>query len=640
MEKLKKFIIKYHYGFEFLILIALSIFFEISFRLRFNLGFVYKYLFLSQIGNIVIISLLLLFRSNKRRFISHVVFMVFAVGLFITDTCLYHYKQDLFSLGMITDIPNGLKVGIKYNIFAAFPFYYWIIVFAVTGCLGYALYRITMNSPERPRFNKLVKWFVPVAVISMFVISGGITEIIIKTSKTGKIDEPIFDAPQDKRAFVKTFGLNTFRTRDFVHNAYSVILKPLEIERFENLIENITTKTPVKSNKHGLFEDKNLILILCETCEDYAIDEKLTPNLYKIFYGDNSLRFTNMFTSAKLNYTYDAEFTALTSMMYFNNDNYMYTFDHNTYSNALPSVLRDKGYSVNSFHSYKGTFFNRKKMHRSLGFQYYYAMEDMKLSDYKPWWPLDSEMFEQMKDVYAPVGLDQPFFSFILSVTAHGAHDEERTNLAKYYEIIRKDGRFVDREIEFQTILAGMMDLDAGIGIMLEHLEENDLLDDTVITIFADHKNYSSFDVLSKYSPAELEYEHDRIPYAIYHNNLEGQTIDLVTSHYDITPTLLDLFGVEYYQEFYYGQSIFLDETDEYDHKLNIIGFNRWISKDIVYFEKDILYLDEELQELTEEELAEYIRNHQENVLSEVSKFHAFFYLDYFKDHKPYVPFD
>ena len=64
-----------------------------------------------------------------------------------------------------------------------------------------------------------------------------------------------------------------------------------------------------------------------------------------------------------------------------------------------------------------------------------------------------------------------------------------------------------------------------------------------------------------------------------------------MTSHYDITPTLLDLFGVEY-QEFYYGPSIFLDETDEYDHKLNIIGFNRWISKDIVYFEKDILYLD------------------------------------------------
>ena len=56
-------------------------------------------------------------------------------------------------------------------------------------------------------------------------------------------------------------------------------------------------------------------------------------------------------------------------------------------------------------------------------------------------------MFEQMKDVYAPVVDQLP--GFILSVTAW-SHDEERTNLAKYCEIIRKDERFVDREINFK----------------------------------------------------------------------------------------------------------------------------------------------------------------------------------------------
>lgn len=639
MKQLKNTIIKYHYWLEFLLLIVLAVFFEISFRIRFGLK-IFKYLFLSQIGNIIVVTLLLLFRSKKRRFISYMVFLAFAVGLFIADTCLYFYKKDLFSIAMFMDIFNGFVMVVRsmgnYNIFAAFPFYYWIITFSLLGLVVYGLYFLVFNGGERPKFMGRERLLLAIAIFAYVITLNGLSTIFVNTN----IDERIYDAPQDKRTFVQTFGLHTYRTRDFVYNTYQLIARPLEKGKYQDIVDSITTRTPMQSNKHGLFENKNLILILCETCEDYAVDEKLTPNLYNILYGDNSFRFTNMYTSAKLDYTYDAEFKALTSMMYFNNDNYMYTYDHNTFSNSLPSVLKAKGYKVNSFHGFTGRFFNRKNMHKALGFEYYYANEDMNLSNYPSEWPLDSEMFAQMKHLYAPTDLDRPFFSFIISVTAHGDHDDIRQSFVDqgYYDIIETDGRFANREIQFKNILAGLMDLDKGLGIMFDHLRNNNLLDDTVIVLFADHKNYSSFDELSHYSPISqegYEHEHDKVPYAIYYNQLEGQTIDLLTSHYDITPTLLDLFGVKYYKEFYYGQSVFLDETGEYEKKLNIVGYNRWIGEDIVLLEKDLVYIDDNV-----EDIEDYIYQYQVKVIEEIEKFHSFFYLDFFKDNLSYAPFN
>lgn len=638
MKRLKEKIIKFHYILEFFILIFLSIFFEISFRTKFDFTWPMKYLILSQLGNVLIISLLMMLRSKTKRFTGYMVYLFFALGLFITDSCLYFYKQDVFSIGMLAEIPNGITMGIKYNILAAFSYYYWLFVLLLIGLFIFSLYYLCYESPLREPFTGKIRVSVIIFIFTFLSLASSLTATIIKGSETAKIDEKIYESPQDKRTFIMTFGLNTFRTKDLMFSTYQWLMKPLEIENSNKLLEeNIKTLTPIKSNKHGLFENKNLILILCETCEDYAIDEVLTPNLYNLVYGDNSFSFSNMYTSAKLDYTYDAEFKALTSMMYFNNDSYMRTYDKNSFTNALPSVLKDKGYSANSFHSFYGNYFNRLNMHKSLGFERYYHFEDMEFSPYS-FWPLDSEMFDQMKDIYAPIDQENPFFSFILTLTAHGSHNEYRKELSQYYETIEKDGRFNDRELSFKTILAAQMDLDAGIKIMLDHLEENNILDDTVIALFADHKNYSSLDITKKYTKLtkpEYIFEYDRIPYAIYNSKLEGENLKLITSQYDITPTLLDLFGVEYYQELYYGQSVFLNETNQYQKKNNILGFNRWISDDIVLFEKELLYISDNITNIDE-----FIYKQQEIVAKEIMKYHALFMVDYFKNNKSYVEFN
>jgi len=43
----------------------------------------------------------------------------------------------------------------------------------------------------------------------------------------------------------------------------------------------------------------------------------------------------------------------------------------------------------------------------------------------------------------------------------------------------------------------------------------------------------------------------------IYDDNLTPQTINKFTTVYDIVPTILDLFGIKYYTNLYYGNSVF-----------------------------------------------------------------------------------
>ena len=78
------------------------------------------------------------------------------------------------------------------------------------------------------------------------------------------------------------------------------------------------------SGELSSFEGQNVILIQCETCEQYAFSRAYTPNYYRLY--DEGIRFDNFYSAAKSNYTYDAEMKALSSMMYFQADNFMYSF--------------------------------------------------------------------------------------------------------------------------------------------------------------------------------------------------------------------------------------------------------------------------------------------------------------------------
>ena len=88
------------------------------------------------------------------------------------------------------------------------------------------------------------------------------------------------------------------------------------------------------------------------------------------------------------------------------------------------------------------------------------------------------------------------------------------------------------------------------------------MLDDTVILMFGDHNAY--YNQLSNYVKDIVDYDTDRkftdlynVPLMIYDSGLGHQVVDKFACTADIVPTLLDLLGVRYYENFYYGNSLF-----------------------------------------------------------------------------------
>lgn len=607
---------------EFIIVVAILLMLEIAVILRFNFKINIAYYLLTLASISLIPSIILFFKSSKVRYILYLIYIIINFILFITDTCLFYYKGDIFSIAMVFDIGDGVRMGIKYNIFIAYHFTLWIIFFAVV--IGGMIYLGKITTGENKTYStlKLKSNFVNIFCLIM---------IIFGSLFVSSQDKNLYDTPQDKRTYLMTFGMSTFNQRDAVTTISRVLGKAYLKAKASQDLTTISPTPAKNTDVTGSFANKNLIMVMMETVEEYAIDSKLTPTLYKLLH--EGYNFTNTYGVAKTNNTYDAEFKSLTSMMYYNPDNFMHSYDDNEFTNSLPYMLRANGYTANSFHSYMRSYFNRDNMHEALGFEHYYADDSMTFSPYDGY-PMDSELFAQMLDKIAPIQ-DDPFFSFIITYSTHGPFAKDisarKSEFTKYYQAIEEDGRYKNHEEQFINLLAAQMNLDEGLKILLDDLENKDLLNDTLIVLFSDHKNYSAMEITEKYSNIVIEegkynYDIDKVPFAIYNPNIEAREIDYVTSQYDIAPTILDLLGIEYVKDYYYGQSVFLYDKGEYELKPIIMGYNRWIDPNMIVYDKEILYCNPSITDPNA-----YYTNIQSQVFKTIEKFHAFFITDYFR---------
>ncbi|HAX03971.1 MAG: hypothetical protein A2Y45_07340 [Tenericutes bacterium GWC2_34_14] len=599
---------------EWLLVITIIFALDTIFILRYGFTISFRHWIIAFFNVAVVLSAISFIASYKKRFIMYTVFILVMFTFFITDSVLYFFKDDVTSIAMLLESArNTMEIGLKYNPLYAYTLPQWILISVFVFGMAYVLNRIV-----KMRYAKHERHFTKHAIyFALSVLGLWLTPKIIDHA-----DQILFDTPSDKALFVQKFGSITYHAKDIITYTSNAI-KPLiyKDEYVVDINEEAGDEFAPTSDLFGMFEGKNVIMIMCETCEEYAFSPEYTPNYYRL--RNQSMYFTNFFSAAKSNYTYDAEFKSLTSLMYFQGDNYMYTHADNAYPTALPEMLRREGYNTHSFHNFYSDFFNRDEMHMSIGFEHYLGFEGLGIEEDESW-PLDSIMFETYKDKIAPVQ-DNPFFSFVLTVTPHGPHDEYRESLKAYYDILEQDPRYQDESLEYKTITAAQMNFDEGLGIMLDDLESKGLMDDTIIVMFSDHKNYSSQEItIEKTENSDIPFEIEKVPFLMYLPGFEAVETQMLASHYDITPTLLDLLGISSYKDFYYGQSLFIDERED---RPIILSYSNWISSsyrvrfgEVVYGEVDIqTFLD------TQQEIYETIQFYEK-----------IFFSDYFRTENPY----
>ncbi|MDD4706553.1 MAG: LTA synthase family protein, partial [Bacilli bacterium] len=283
--------------------------------------------------------------------------------------------------------------------------------------------------------------------------------------------------------------------------------------------------------------------------DDFLVNQKVMPTTYKMM--KNSINFTKhySFTSGGGS-TFNSEFmvnTGYSSAYHYNQS--AYSFSRNNYDYSLPNLLRKLGYKSNVFHMNTSEYYSRGVNYKSFGFDNYYGLKDTsKYHNNTDYW-LDRELiFNNVfnKFIFNNEGLSM---SFIITYSAHMPYKTTRGTCSM---LTKEQGL-----TEYECLKLQAKETDYFMSLLLENLEKKNMLDNTIIMAFTDHYLYTLEDksLLDKYKVTENNLI-NKTPFFIWSNGDYKKTVKKTNSQLDILPTILNLFGIEYYSNYYIGNDI------------------------------------------------------------------------------------
>ena len=333
-------------------------------------------------------------------------------------------------------------------------------------------------------------------------------------------------------------GLYGYHMRDvylYFKNRFSTIGSKEEIEALMDSFD-ITYE---KNDMTGIFKDKNLIMIQLESIDKLVITEETMPNLY--YMKKHGWDFTRRYTGNKS--TIASEFVYSTGLYQMGAG---YNINNNTYLTSLPSMLANNGYRTSSVHQNFGYYYNRVNLHKAMGYEESYFLSD--LYDDLP--SHDDRVIIYNDDIYSSIISKnyEPFMSLIVTISAHGPYGDNAGFCS--------GGGLSERGcLDYLSIMTDQM-----LGLLLDRLEEDGILDNTVLLIYSDHYPYSynyTEEDLKVYSSFSVENDIRDLPLVIYSTDINHKEVDTFISDVDIVPTVLNLFGIEYDPKKYIGVDIF-----------------------------------------------------------------------------------
>lgn len=595
-----------------------------------NFSFLPRFLIIDLLLAFGLASVILLIKSHKLSLVYLSLIFAMLLVLFLVNATMYNVNFDLFSLQQLQLLGEAQAV---FNFeFLSIPS---IIIAAVVSVLFLAAnITLIVIFGKRPPIHK----YYPKALIVFAII--GLSLVGYFTC-----DSPLIERYNQnenitvfKRANLENYGLLGYYFKESQNIIALNHLQHITEENPTTLTEDpsqTTTQTthdpsvsepttspddtltttditetegPIinfeESPFFGLLEGMNVITIMLESGQSFAINEVLTPNLFRL--TQEGLYFANNYSENKTSVSEMIAVTGNYPSMTFSPSIYDYDL-----SFSLAEILNDT-YKTSYFHDNVPSFYGRGDLMPMLGFENCYFHDE--IHPEIPLWTwngdyiLDSLTLESILPEL--IDTEQPFYSFWTSLSSHGPYNYGPENKALfeslgYFDLIDQaevDGDWVNilhdsselNQLRIRHYQAAIMDFDHAIGRILDTLEANSLTDDTVIVIYGDHNVYYHELALDIYNISSEEYYHSEMyetflciynplltaTYLDYYET-DSTTITKFTSPYIIVPTLIDLLGIPFNKNIYLGDSVFLDnEQVFYSHKLAAILTNSLYSND------------------------------------------------------------
>lgn len=547
MKLVKKILRNVLSNLDILILFISFIFLEYYFRIQLNLAPLTPKIILTNIFmSAFLCSIMFLMGKKTRLFYGSFIILILALLCFCQNLH-YNYFLTFFSFSKASILKEFFQVkneAIGKLTIDLFGYFIPLIPFVVSNLL----------KGKQMKYTNIIKF----CSFSFFLLLSSSCLFLTFTNypenlKKSESDAYLYKTLYNKVRTVERLGLYTYTLRDA---QLSLIDKRADIDEEKMLIDLYIEEHGYISEKNeytGIFEGKNLILILCESLSNIVIDENLTPTLYK--FKTEGISFNNHYAPVYQSATADSEFISLTSQIpSIENGPLAYDFYENTFAQALPQLFKELGYAANSFHSYKKDFYNRETLHYAYGFTYLYDWIDLDLKKRPEFveaynWIHDKELFEKVLEI-TNKDANEPFFDYIISVSGHVPYVRERYELERdLWETILIYGEAGEKySTEALCYLAAQRTLDTGLETLIDNLTNTGQLENTVIAIYGDHYPYGLTKTATKELFVDLEndYEINRVPFIIWTPSLDKPvTIDKVTSTYDIMPTICNLFNID-----------------------------------------------------------------------------------------------
>lgn len=354
----------------------------------------------------------------------------------------------------------------------------------------------------------------------------------------------IFDNydPTNTARYLSPVGYHIFD----VYNVYKDS-KPYELTDEEQTQVNKffeIKKENLPNNEYaGLFKGKNLIVIQVESLESFVIDKKIndqeiTPVLNNLV--NTGIYFPNIYEQVNEGTSSDCDLMINTSMFPLRRGSTFFRYPNTTY-NSLPLLLEEQGYETSAIHPDKGSFWNYTNGLTGIGFKKFTDYYSFDIDEQIGMGLSDESYFRQVVPMLKQT--PNPFYAFTVTLTSHGPFD-----LPDKYRTLGLNEELGNSELGgyFESVKY----TDKQIGMFLKKLDEEGILDNTVVVIEGDHtgvhKYYNhSIEALSEKEDWYLDNGHHTIPFIIWSKDVQyPKKSDIIGGQIDIMPTLLYLMGI------------------------------------------------------------------------------------------------
>ncbi len=389
-------------------------------------------------------------------------------------------------------------------------------------------------------------------------------------------------------------------SREFDDTAWLSLAEKEEDEIYSTIHDYLLNNETTSVNEYtGYFEGKNIIVVMMESVNDLILNAEYFPNFATLL--NNGYYYENNYSPRNSCPTGNNEFSGLTGLYSIYNNCTANYYRNNVYPESMFNLFKEENYNVVSMHDYTDHYYYRSTIHPNMGSDAYYGVEDLGIeydTVYEEW-ANDAEFAEAAMEIMFSEynASEDPFALWLTTVSAHQPYTVDSKESLIYEELFAD----TDYSEEMKRYLSKLKVTDDFFGVLLETLEAEGILEDTVIVAYGDHYPYGlDEDEMSEILDRSFDgYEADRVPFVIYNSSLEEKVIDDYTTFMNILPTVGNLFNLNYDPRLYFGKDLF---SPEYESRAvfsdgswkNEIAYYDASDGEITYFTAEV-YTDEKL---------------------------------------------